>query len=262
MAQTAATRTGIVFDIKELALFDGPGLRCTVFLKGCPLRCSWCHNPEGIGAKPEIMTSASGSRTVGKEYTVDELVNRLLSYSPIFAGTEGGITFSGGEPLFQAGFLLETMRRLKNKMHLLLQTSGLAPKKAFVEAIHLSDLVYFDLKLIDAGQHKVHAGVDNAVILDNLKSLGKSGVQYRLRMPLIPSVTDTHDNYEKAREFIASELSGHDNLRGIDLLPYNRAAGGKYESLGQKYQPGFNEDRNISVCPEFFTGIVREVNVL
>ena len=106
-------KSGIVFDIKEFAVYDGPGLRCTVFLKGCPLRCSWCHNPEGLAMPPEPVVTSAGVRTAGKEYTSSELIDRLVSYADIFRLSKGGVTFSGGEPLLQIDFLLEVMHGLK-----------------------------------------------------------------------------------------------------------------------------------------------------
>lgn len=253
---------GVVFDIKEFAVYDGPGLRCTVFMKGCPLHCSWCHNPEGIAAEPEIMHSPTGSRIVGVTYTVSALVERLMAYAPVFAGGAGGVTFSGGEPLQQADFLVAVLARLRGKIHTCLQTTGCAPRDVFLEAAGLADLVYFDIKLVDSDQHEHYTGKDNAQILANLKTLDQTGKPYRLRMPLIPGVTDTPENYAAIRDFIAEELGPAGGLAGIDLLPYNRAAGGKYRSVDRKYTPGFNEDKPLEVHPEVFQTIVREVKVL
>lgn len=254
--------TGVVFDIKELAVFDGPGLRCTVFFKGCPLGCSWCHNPEGLDLDPEFMRTAVGSREVGRYYRASELAEKLLSYAPVFAGTEGGITFSGGEPLMQADFLMAVMRLLKGKMHLLLQTSGYAPPDIFQEAAALADLVYFDFKIADPEEHEKYTGRDNGPILDNLIWLDRSGFPYRIRMPLIPGVTDTPENYQGIREFIQNHLLAGNNLGGIDLLPYNRAAGGKYQAVGRVFDPGYDENRDVSIRPDYFKGLVREVKAL
>ncbi len=252
---------GVLFDIKEFALFDGPGLRCTVFMKGCPLRCTWCHNPEGLMPVPEIMRTDAGTRHVGIAYTVGGLAKKLLTYKPVFDGTDGGITFSGGEPLMQPDFVINVMRKLKGKMHLLLQTCGFCSSENFAAAIIEADLVYFDLKLADPDQHRKFTGKDNAEIFDNLVELDRSGVQYRLRMPLIPGVTDTMENYEGLQKFIKDNLC-LDACSGLDLLPFNRAAGGKYAAVGRHFTPGFDETKDISIRTEYFQNIVKEVKVL
>jgi pyruvate formate lyase activating enzyme len=257
--------SGIVFDIKEFALYDGPGLRCTVFFKGCPLCCSWCHNPEGINPAPETMSTAAGSRTAGRAWEAEELAEKLLSYAPVFKGTEGGITLSGGEPLFQAPFVRNLMALLKGKLHLLLQTSGYAPEDEFAKTAALSDLVFFDFKLADPDAHKRFTGKDNRIILNNLKVLDASGLPYRIRFPLIPGVTDTEENYQGIRSFITQFLGKSKekgkNLLGLDLLAYNPAAGGKYKALGREYKPGFDEKKPPDIRPGFF-GDLTEVNVL
>ena len=250
---------GIVFDIKEFSVFDGPGLRCTVFLKGCPLRCVWCHNPEGQNPEPEVMRTTVDERMVGKRFSASELEEKLLSYAPIFANGTGGITFSGGEPLFQAEFVVDVMKRLKGKIHLLLQTSGYAAASAFDEAAFLADEAYFDLKLVDSELHQIYTGVDNSVIMENLKRLDRSGQSYRLRVPLIPGVTDTPENYEAIRNFAAKYLK---NCGGLDLLPYNPAAGGKYQALGRTFAPGFDEKRDLHVMPDFFRSVIEDVRAL
>jgi pyruvate formate lyase activating enzyme len=253
--------TGLVFDIKEFALFDGPGLRCTVFLKGCPLRCSWCHNPEGIKPTPEYMKSASGKRLAGRYYSVSELAGKLFSYEGILKDA-GGVSFSGGEPLFQADFLIETMRRLKGRLHILLQTSGCAEAQDFAAVTDLADTVYFDLKVMNPALHRRFTGVDNAGILDNLKRLDRSGPVYRLRVPMIPGVTDTIENYDDIRSFIKNNLNTGGYLDGLDLLPYNPAAGGKYEAVGRKFEPEFDEQAKTRVNPDFFLSVVKEAKSL
>jgi pyruvate formate lyase activating enzyme len=252
--------SGVVFDIKEFSLYDGPGLRCTVFLKGCPLRCSWCHNPEGISPAPEAMLSSSGERTVGRRFSASELAAKLLAYKPLFEGNGGGVTFSGGEPLFQARFVTDVMRRLKGEVHIVLQTSGYAPRSAFASAAEASDIVFFDLKLVDEALHRRHTGAGNSEILGNLKHLDSSGHDYRIRVPLIPGVTDTPENYAAIRGFISDNLRG--NLRGIDLLPYNSAAGGKYRAVGRIFRPDFDERMPIRVDLDALSGVAKEVKAL
>src|SRR5512135_981644 len=101
--------SGIVFDIKEFAIHDGPGIRMTVFLKGCPLTCMWCHNPEGLSMQPQIIRSPAGERLAGKVYEPEQLAALLNGQADILKANEGGVTFSGGEPLFQAEFVAEVI---------------------------------------------------------------------------------------------------------------------------------------------------------
>jgi pyruvate formate lyase activating enzyme len=255
-------REGIVFDIKELSLYDGPGLRCTVFLKGCPMRCVWCHNPEGISPEPEIMRSAFGTRMVGARYTASALTEKIFSYLPLFKRPEDGITFSGGEPMTQAEFLADVMRRLKGRVNMIVQTSGYAKRPHFAAVIREADIIYFDLKIMDGKLHKFYTGVDNALILENLKYMNDAGYKYRIRVPLIPGVTDTPENYRGIRDFVRGNLCDKNNLTGLDLLPYNPSAGGKYKGLGREYSPGFDESRAVRIDPGCLRETVKEVKVL
>lgn len=207
------------------------------------------------------MRTASGAREAGRRYSVSELVDRLMHYAPVFAGSDGGVTFSGGEPLMQAPFLAAVLRRLQGRLHTLLQTSGCASREAFQSVFPLADLVYFDFKLADPDGHRRFTGKDNTRILDNLHILDASGRPYRLRMPLVPGVTDTPGNYEGLRRLIAEDLQAG-GLEGLDLLPYNRAAGGKYQAVGRDFQPGYDEDAEVRVDPDYFRNVVREVKVL
>jgi len=132
--------SGTVFDIREFAVHDGPGLRTTVFLKGCPLKCAWCHNPEGQKPCVEILKGAAGDRVSGRIWTAEALAARLNRQAEILKGSGGGVTFSGGEPLSQAGFLCETIGRLEG-IHVLLETSGYGSEEAFRSLAALCDMV-------------------------------------------------------------------------------------------------------------------------
>lgn len=228
--------TGVVFDIKEFAVHDGPGLRVTVFLKGCPLRCSWCHNPEGQSAEPQRLRGAAGERLAGVTFSSRALADRLNSLAPLLRVGEGGVTFSGGEPLAQADFVSEVIERLEG-LHVLLDTSGYADESSFRKVAAKSQLVYFDLKLIDAAAHLKHTGADNQPILRNLRVLNELGVPFVVRVPLIPGVTDTEANLSA----IARTVAGMPGLQRIDLLPYNKAAGAKYPACGMVFRPMFDE---------------------
>ncbi len=234
-------RSGIVFDIREFTVHDGPGIRTTVFLKGCPLRCCWCHNPEGLSQSPQLIEGPAGQRKVGVEYTSQELAAILNRQADILRLNDGGITFSGGEPLAQTAFVSEVIDNLED-LHVLLDTSGYAAEQQFKLIVAKCKLIYFDLKLIDPVAHSRYTGLDNLAILHNLRLLPKLGVPYVIRVPLIPGVTDTHQNLSA----IANTVVNMPGLIRVDLLPYNLAAGGKYKSLGLNFRPPYDEHRSVN----------------
>ncbi len=216
--------TGIIFDIKEFTIHDGPGIRTTVFMKGCPLSCSWCHNPEGQSMRPQLIRGLAGERLAGQEYSAPGLAALLNQQASILKDNEGGVTFSGGEPLLQAGFVVEVIDLLED-VHVLLDTSGYGREQSFRKLLDRSQLVYFDLKLIDPAAHRQYTGQDNELILRNLRILGESDKPFVIRVPLVPGVTDGNENLAA----IARTISGFPGLERVDLLPYNKAAGSKYE---------------------------------
>lgn len=248
--------TGVVFDIKEFSLFDGPGSRVTVFLKGCPLSCVWCHNPEGLlkdtqilykknkcvncgkckidCAHPEcrkinrcIYVCPNGCfEACGKEYTADGLAEKLLKYKDFLDISNGGITISGGEPLMQWEFVCELFKRL-DCMHKAIQTSGYANEEVYQKVIDEADFVMQDIKLADTNKHKIYTGVNNEKILKNIEYLKKSKKDFVFRVPLIPDITDTDENLIAISEIVGSHK--------VELLSYNQMAGAKYESVGMKY---------------------------
>jgi pyruvate formate lyase activating enzyme len=221
---------GIIFDIQEFSLNDGPGIRTTVFMKGCPLRCKWCHNPEGLASSPQKIISESECRIVGTTYDALSLAAILKKNADVFNDTGGGITFSGGEPLMQAGFIVEAIRHLDG-IHVLLDTSGYADMDSFVQIVSRVNYVYYDLKVMDPKEHAYWTGKDNALILQNLFALDEMKAGYTIRVPLIPAVTDTRENLKQ----IASLVKKLKHVQELNLLPYNSLAGGKYKSLGMEY---------------------------
>lgn len=271
------TTRGVIFDIKEFSINDGPGVRQTVFLKGCPLRCEWCHNPEGLEASPQLLVRygecvhcglcravcrhdtcvACGEcvtvcpkrlRSVcGETVTAQELAEKLSKNAGIYAGMQGGITFSGGEPLMQPQFLLETMR-LTRGSHRAVETSGYAPRDVFLSVAEEADLIMMDLKLVDPQLHRRYTGVDNTSILSNLALLKQGSTPFIIRIPLIPGVSDSAQNLRDA----ARMLSGVRSLQYVELLPYNRLAGAKYGMLGKSYEPGFDTQRSLNVDTKLF----------
>ena len=239
--------TGLIFDIKEFAVHDGPGIRTTVFLKGCPLRCSWCHNPEGILPEPQVMHGPAGERVVGVTYTSSELADILNRQAEILRANEGGVTFSGGELLMQAAFVAEVLDRLDD-IHVLLDTSGFGGEDDFRLLAGKSDLVFFDLKLIDPAVHRRYTGVDNGPILRNLRVLATLNVPFVVRVPLVPGVTDTDENLAA----IAETVRGLEGMLRVDLLPYNKAAGGKYGACGVEFRPDFQETLEVNANTAIF----------
>jgi pyruvate formate lyase activating enzyme len=232
--------TGTVFDIREMTVHDGPGLRTTVFLKGCPLRCAWCHNPEALSPAPHIMRSTAGERLVGRSYTSIELATILNRQAPLLRDI-GGVTFSGGEPLMQAAFVADTIDRLEN-LHVTLDTSGYATEQDFQLVASRCDLVLFDLKLMDPEAHRRWTGQDNAAILRNLAALAGLGKPFVIRVPLVPGVTDTDENLRA----IAAKVRALPARPRVELLPYNRAAGGKYAACGLGWRPAYDETAVIN----------------
>jgi pyruvate formate lyase activating enzyme len=247
---------GIIFDIKEFAVHDGPGLRTTVFMKGCRLSCVWCHNPEGQSRQPQEMRSAAGVRCAGRGYLPQELAALLNRQASIFKAGGGGVTFSGGEPLMQANFIAKVIDLLGD-FHILLDTSGYGSERDFRLLLERVHLVYYDLKLIERRAHKRYTGRYNDLILQNLNVLSASGVPFVIRVPLVPGVTDTNENLAA----IARTIKGMPMLR-VDLLPYNRAAGAKYQAAGMEFKHEYDENSPVNANVAVFEEAGIKVRVL
>jgi len=260
--------TGTVFDIKEFSVHDGPGVRTTVFLKGCPLSCKWCHNPEGLSPKPEIMVRTARCRhcglcmkpcvhedckpygrclhvcpdglvsVVGKVWDADELAAKLLKNADFMESSGGGVTVSGGEPTMQADFLCELLDKLSS-VHRAIETCGFCSEERFLAVLDRVDYIMMDIKLADADMHKKWCGTDNALILKNLENVKKSGKPHLFRVPLIPDITDTEENLRTI-----SALAGDSP---VELLPYNPFAGAKYEGVGRSFTLTAKENRTVDL---------------
>ena len=220
---------GRVFEIREFTLHDGPGVRTTVFLKGCPLRCAWCHNPEGQRFEVETMRRRDGEEIpCGVDWDASALARELLINADIMLQSGGGVTFSGGEPLAQADFVCEVSDLLHaHGIHLAIETSGHAPQEDFRSVVSRMDFVYQDLKHYDADAFRRWTGGDLALVLENVAWLRTSGVPFVFRVPLIPGVNDSAAD-RAALEALAAGAK-------IEWLPYNAAAGAKYPMLGRAY---------------------------
>ena len=223
---------GIIFRIKKYAIHDGPGIRTTVFFKGCPLSCWWCHNPEGMRMAPEVCRPAENSEKqseiIGKEMTVTAVMAAVEKDVIFYDDSGGGVTFSGGEPLMQPDFLFALLDACRQRdIHTVLDTSGYAPADTFRAALEKVDRVLFDLKLMDSATHKKFTGVSNERILANFQVAAQSG-KVQARFPVIPGITDHLENIDRLAEMAAS--SGR--IKRFDLLPYHRTATAKYQRLG------------------------------
>ena len=271
-------KEGIIFDIKQMALFDGPGLRQTVFLKGCPLHCSWCQNPEGMSPHPELMVSWASCihchaceqaclhpekcivcgqcipvcplnlrHITGERITSEALVSRILKDCAYYERYGGGVTFSGGEPLLQGAFLLEVMGMIP-QIHRAMETSGYCERALFKEVVDRLDFVIMDIKMMDAAKHQQYCGVDNKKILANAEYLFGSGKPFIIRIPVIPGVNDSNANFRDTAAF----LRGVKNLQQVELLHYNQAAGAKYSMVGKQYLPDFDLNKKANMDQKAF----------
>ena len=200
-------------------------------MKGCPLRCKWCHNPEGLSFEPQI-NKATG-RVVGEEWTVERLVAHLAKFKVAFAVSGGGVSFSGGEATAEFDFVYEVAKRLKEDgIHVNLDTSGYCDETKFRKLLEVVSLVYFDVKCVDSELHQKMTGVGNALILRNLRVVAASKVPYRIRVPMTRNVADTPENLKALDELI---LSLPRKPEGVDDLLFNELAAAKYKNFDMEY---------------------------
>ena len=242
--------TANIFEIKRFAVHDGDGIRTTVFFKGCPLKCVWCHNPEGLSK--ELQTAHYAHKCIGcgnckkdgflaedcigeayvrygKEVTADELMPVLLEDKDFYETSGGGVTLSGGECLMQADFCAELLKRLKEKgIHTAVDTSGFVPRSALDKVIPYTDIFLYDIKAIDEDAHIRCTGQSNKIILENLLYLDECGKSVEIRVPYVPDHND--DQTEK----IAAFLSPLRNVSRVRVLPYHSYAASKYSALGME----------------------------
>lgn len=253
---------GMIFDIQRFSVHDGPGIRTTVFMKGCPLRCRWCHNPEGLSGIPQLQFTARdcigcgrcGDRSsvkdaencptgalkvCGREMDCGELLREVLRDRHFFH-TSGGVTFSGGECLLQAEFVANMLRLIKGEgVATAIDTSGCVPWESIAETIPFCDLYLYDIKVFDPKLHRIYTGMDNTLILDNLTKLSRQEKCIWVRIPVIPGVNDSEKELASIAGFLAP-------LRGIEevrLLPYHTLGKSKYETLGMTCE--YNTDKKL-----------------
>ncbi len=222
-----------ISDIQHFSVGDGDGIRTTVFLKGCSLRCPWCHNPETISAAPQTLTFAQAGRTVtyGRRMNVEAVVDEVLEDTDFYRTSGGGVTLGGGEPLLQSEAVAELAKALRDKdIHVIIDTAGHIPWEAFERVLPYANTFFYDWKTSDAALCRNTLGGDIDRIRSNLGRLVASGAAVRVRIPLIPGVNTSPE----ATDAMISDL-GAAGVRRVDLLPFHRLAVGKYDAMGLSY---------------------------
>jgi len=268
--------TGIIFNIQRYSIHDGPGIRTTVFLKGCPLSCWWCQNPEsqlsgqemifwgdrciGCGACSTICPSdaiqikngipitekekcilcgkciekcpALAREMIGKKLTIEEVIKEIEKDLVFYEESDGGVTFSGGEPLRQSEFLEGLLNGCREKkIHTAVDTSGYISWEILNKISPKVDLFLYDLKLMDIERHKKYSGVSNEIILENLKKLSSVHHNIFVRFPVIPGINDDYQNIKETGEFLSSL-----KIAQVNLIPYHYIGIDKYKRLGRPYK--------------------------
>ena len=209
---------GIIFDIKKFAIHDGPGIRTTIFLKGCPLDCWWCHNPESKNPKIEYLDDKHGhTQEVGERKNVAEIVETVLKDEIFYQQSGGGVTLSGGEPFMQEEFSLALLKEFKSLgLHTAIDTCGYVSDKIMEQVLPFVDLFLYDVKSVDDKFYQKYTGVSIDPILENLDLLLKYEADLEIRIPLIPGITDTQKNLTDIRDYLIEK-----NIFEATLLPYN-----------------------------------------
>lgn len=269
MTAAARVTTGRIFNVQRYSLHDGPGIRTTVFLKGCPARCLWCHNPESQSFDPEVLVvetrcvscgtcatvcphgapppgsglceacgacvpaCPAGARWLaGRVVSVDEVLGEVLRDRVFFEESGGGVTFSGGEPLAQPAFLRSLLEACRaSGVSTAVDTCGFGPLERLLDLVPLVDLFLFDVKLVDDDRHRALTGLPAAPILANLRALGAIHRNVWVRVPVVPGHTDSKQDLAQVAA-IAAGLAG---VRQVNLLPYHRTAASKACRLGRDY---------------------------
>jgi pyruvate formate lyase activating enzyme len=234
---------GLIFSVKRYSIHDGPGIRVTFFMKGCPLHCKWCHNPEGISPNSETVERIN--RIGNKEFKRDEIVGELYTVESVLKildkervfinQSKGGVTFSGGEPMLQPEFLLEALKACKaNGYHTAVDTSGYSSIENFKQILPYTDLFLFDIKHLDDNKHLEATGVSNTIILENFRFLINSGKDIMVRFPVIPGYNDDSAHIDEMKELLL--MLKTDSLKKINLLPFHKIGSSKYKRFSIPYK--------------------------
>ena len=284
---------GMIYNIQRMSVHDGPGLRTTVFLKGCPLKCLWCSNPESQKATPQMMYFAelcigcgacaevcpngavmakdgkfirdiesclncgkctevcpSKAREIsGKIMTVEEVMDIVRKDALFYENSGGGVTFGGGEPTAGGDFFLAMAQTARDEgFHVTVDTCGFCPEDRFDKTIELADLFLFDCKHMDPEQHKKLTGMDNGIILRNMRAALASGTEVRIRMPLMPGMNDSEENIAAMADFF-KEFDRDE----IEVMPCHAFGRSKYAALGWEYRmSGEYSPEELNVVKERF----------
>lgn len=248
----------LVFNLQRYAIHDGAGIRETVFFKGCPLRCAWCHNPEGISFEPEWMRypdrcigcgrcetgspsdCPTGARTlVGEAYSVEELTAKLLRDRVFYEASGGGVTLSGGEVMAQDSAYITALCKALHRqgIRVAIDTSGHVPYERFQAILPYVDTFLYDIKTMDSAVHERFTGVKNERILENLVRLSRDGARINVRVPVIPEVNGSDEAMQAILSFV------RDNVQTVqvNLLSYHRLGQDKHEHLGAASSEAFTE---------------------
>lgn len=229
---------GRIHSIETMGLVDGPGIRVVVFMQGCALRCLYCHNPDTWSDKGENI----------KEFTPEELVNKISRFRSYFERSGGGVTFSGGDPLRQPDFLKEVLMLCKEQgIHTTLDTSGVGYGN-YEEILKYTDLVLFDVKHLTKEGYKDMTGVAIEESLKFLEACKKCSTKLWIRQVVVPGRTDSEEYMLMLRDFIKSL----DNVEKVELLPYHLLGVNKYETLGLKYRLEGVEAMDKEKCKELY----------
>jgi pyruvate formate lyase activating enzyme len=285
--------SGSVFNLQRYSLHDGPGIRTTVFLKGCPARCWWCHNPESQLPIQEISCSESrciacdacllachealkprescilcgacseacptGARTlVGRSMTVNDVVREVMRDRMFFEDSGGGVTFSGGEPLAQPQFLKALLARFRaQEIRTAVDTAGLCPTETLLDLAPLVDLFLFDLKCVDGDRHLQGTGVANAGVLENLTQLLAVHDNIWIRVPVVPGFNDSLEEMRAIAELAAASGA----VRRVCLLPYHASWAAKPERFGKQVPDAVQLAPPSGEAMENFARIFRELGL-
>ena len=251
-----------IFDIKRYAINDGPGIRTTIFVKGCPLRCVWCHNPEGWTAEPQVLYKRSkciGCHTCeqegfvaddcptkarevcGRKYTMDELMGEVEKERDIMQDSGGGVTICGGEPLMHPDGTLAILRELGRRgFHRTVDTTLYAHSDVVKAVARECELMLVDLKLMDTEKHRRYTGVGNELILQNIRLIAEAGHPFQIRIPLIEGINADEQNIEQTARFLNTlppPYGGGAGGGAINLLPYHDVGKDKHLRMGSRYNP-------------------------
>ena len=247
----------LIFDIKRYAINDGPGIRTTIFMKGCPLRCVWCHNPESWSAEPQVLFKqlkcircgtcnepgftvddcpTTARELCGREYTMDELMAEIEKERDIMEDSGGGVTLCGGEPLMHPDDALAILRELKRRGFHRTVDTALYARPEVVDAVAAEcELLLVDLKLMDSEKHRHYTGVGNELILENIRRVATLGTPFRIRIPLIEGINADEANIEATAKFLLSLPSppsqGGAGGGSVHLLPYHDVGKDKHRRM-------------------------------